>query len=194
MLPDHVLASVPFAAQFRFPRNVVRRDLLSYEYGGIALNDPSRGLRFQVWKGEYIEDEIILSAGGVAPVSVLTMPNIAEFDFTFDQNMRVAIAYSLLTGGSRFYWYDTTINDYATLDLGAAITPRCALDDNRDMEIGVSDIILAYVRNGSLYFREQRDRYTVERQLAVNVGNEGLVQIGMNRLWRFQFHLYSATA
>lgn len=193
MLPDHVLSTQPQPAQFRYPRNIPRQPLVSYEYGGVALNDASQGLRRRVWKCEYIESEFIVSADGVAAVSVLAVNNVAEFDFTFDQNMRVAIAYETIVGGvgagARFYWFDNTEGDYVTLELGSdAYHPRCALDDNRDYEIGSSDIILAYMMGGTLYFREQRDRYTVERVLAENVG-AGLVQIGMNNRWRFQFQI-----
>lgn len=194
MLPDHVLSSTTIAAQFRFPRNIPRRSLECYEYGGIALDDASKGLRVQVWKAEYLDGQVVVSADSVAPTPVLTVANVAAFDFTFDQNMRVAVAYELHGGGSRFYWYDTTIPAYTTLDLGTAITPRCALDDNRDIEVPISDIILAYVRSGNLYFREQRDRYTVERLLRSAVGDGGIIQVGMNRVWRFQFQMSTASA
>lgn len=193
MLPDHVLSTQPHPAQFRYPRNIPRQPLISYEYGGIALNDASQGLRRRVWKAEYIEGEFIVSAEGVAPVVVLAVNNVDSFDFTFDQNMRVAIAYETAVGGTgtgaRFYWFDNTLGGYTTLELGSdAYHPRCALDDNRDYEIGVSDIILAYMRDGSLYFREQRDRYLDEYLLLENAG-AGLIQIGMNNVWRFQFQL-----
>lgn len=193
MLPDHVLSTQPIPAQFRFPRNIPKRPLIAYEYGGVALDDPSRGLRVKVYKGEYVNGEIVVSADGVPATSVLAVPNVADFDFTFDQNMRIAIAYELVEGGSRFYWYDTTVSEYVTLDLGSAITPRCAHDDNRDYQTSRSDIILAYVRGGGLYYREQRDRYTIERKLSDAAGPGGLIQIGMNRVWRFQFQLSSAS-
>lgn len=193
MLPDQVLSSTAFQAQFRYPRNIPRRPLVSYEYGGVALNDASQGLRRRVWKMEYLDGDFILSADGVEAATVLSIDSVTEFDFTFDQNMRLAIAYETVVGGvgggARFYWYDSTLSDYTTLELGSsATTPRCALDDNRDYQTSVSDIILAYVRAGTLYYREQRDRYTVERSLLENAG-AGLVQIGMNNLWRFQFQL-----
>lgn len=194
MLPDHVLSTEIIAAQFRFPRNIPRRPLVDYEYGGVALDDPSRGLRDRVWRGEYIENQVVISASGVAPTPVLSVENLLDFSFTFDQNMRVAIAYELIAGGAYFYWYDGTVPGYTTLALPAgSITPRCAMDDNRDSQSTRSDIILAYVRAGRLYFREQRDRYTVEYELDDSVGPGGLIQIGMNRLWRFQFQLSSAS-
>lgn len=193
MLPDHVLSTQSIPAQFRFPRNIPKQPLVAYEYGGLDLDDASRGLRVKVWKGEYVDGSIFVSAEGVAPTTVLSVADVADFDFTWDQNMRVAIAYELVTGGSRFYWYDTTVSGYVTLDLGSAITPRCAIDDNRDYQTSRSDIILAYVRDGSLYFREQRDRYTIERELSDAAGPGGLIQIGMNRVWRMQFQLSTAS-
>lgn len=194
MLPDHVLSTTSRPAQFRYPRNIPKRPLVDYEYGGVALNDASQGLRSKVWMGEYIDGSIVLSAAAVTPTSVLAIENVKEFGFTFDQNMQPAVAYELVTGESRFYWYDATIPGYTTLDLpSGSITPRCAVDDNRDMQTPVSDIILAYVRAGHLYIREQRDRYTVEYDLSDNAGPGGIVQIGMNRLWRFQFQMATAS-
>lgn len=192
MLPDHVLSTEYIPAQFRFPRNIPKRPLISYEYGGIALNDASQGLRVKVWRGQYIDGEIVVDADGVAPTSVLTVANVSDFDFTFDQNMRLAIAYELVGGGSRFYWYDTTVSDYVTMDLETAVTPKCAMDDNRDSQTARSDIILAYIRAGTLYFREQRDRYEVEYELLEAAG-PAIIQIGMNRLWRFQFQISTAS-
>lgn len=192
MLPDHVLSTETFAAQFRYPRNIPRRPLIDYEYGGVALNDASRGLRVKVWKAEYLDGQIIVSAPGVTPEAVLTIEGLRQLSFTFDQNMQIAVAYELEDGGTAFVWYDGTIPGYTTLDLGAAITPRCAIDDNRDYQTPRSDIILAYCRGGSLYFREQRDRYEDEYLLSDAVGQRGLIQVGMNRLWRFQFQLSTA--
>ena len=44
MLPQEVLSSEPVPAQFRYPRNVPRAPLIDYEYGGLALQDASRGI------------------------------------------------------------------------------------------------------------------------------------------------------
>lgn len=194
MLPDHVLSTEPIAAQFNFPRNIPKRPLLDYEFGGVDLNDATEGLQVKVWKGEYIEGQVVLSASGVAPVAVLTIAGLKDFSFTFDQNMRVAVAYELEAGGSHFYWYDTTISAYTTLNLAAGtITPLCCLDDKRELQIPSSDIILAYCRAGALYFREQRDRYQTEYLLHSAVGDRGLIQIGMNRVWRMQFMIATPT-
>lgn len=194
MLPDEVLSTTAIARQFWFPRNIPRQSQIDYEYGGVALNDGSRGRRVKVWKAEYIEGFITLSAQDVAPIAYLEVPDLFEFAFTFDANMNPFIAYELLNGQSKFYWFDTVAADFVTTTLPATSkTPRCAVDDNRDLQTGPSDIILAYCRAGSLYFRAQRERYLEEHLLSNAVGTSGLIQIGMNKGLRFQFQLSTAS-
>lgn len=192
MLPQDILSSTPVPAQFRYPRNVPRAALVDYEYGGRALQDASRGLRYQVWKGEYIDEQVVLSAPEVPAAALLSIPNIVEFGFTFDQNMNPFVAYELASGECKFYWFDSTIPGFTTTTLPAGSTsPRCALDDNRALQIPISDIILAYVREGSLYIRAQRDRYLTEYELSDEIGGSRLLQVGLSEQLRFQFQLSS---
>lgn len=191
MIPDNVLSTEIVQAGFLFPRNTPRRPLVDYEYGGIAIQDGTRGLRVKVWKGEYVDNQIILSAEGVEPTAVLTVAGVEEFQFTFDRNMNVFVTYQLTNGTCRFYWFDSLVANYVTTELASGtITPRCAHDDNRDLETLSSDIVLAYARAGNLYFRQQRERYNTEHLLGEDIAPNGLVQIGMNRKMRFQFQLY----
>jgi hypothetical protein len=191
MIPDGVLSTEIISAGFLYPRGTPRRPLVDYEYGGVDIQDGTRGLRVKVWKGEYIDGQIVLSAEGVPPTPVLTVAGVEEFQFTFDRNMNVFIAYQLTNGFCNFYWFDSLVSNFVTttLPLGT-ITPRCAHDDNRDLETTSSDIILAYVISGNLYYRQQRERYQIQHLLAENVAPNGLVQIGLNRVMRFQFQLY----
>lgn len=192
MLPQNVLSTDPVPAQFRYPRNVPRAALIDYEYGGVALQDASKGLRYQVWKCEYLDEQVILSAPEVLPFTLLTVPNITELAFTFDQNMNPFVCYELANGDAKFYWFDSTIPGFTTTTLpSGSLSPRCALDDNRPLQIPISDIILAYVRSGSLYFRAQRDRYLVEYELSDLIGGSRLLQIGMNAQLRMQFLMSS---
>lgn len=189
MIPDDVLSTTPIVGQFLFPRNIPRRPLLDYEYGGVDIQDGTQGLRVKVWKGEYLDGSVVLSADGVAPVEIIAVPGLSDFQFTFDRNMNPFITYELIDGTCRFYWFDTLVSNFVTTTLAAGtITPRCAHDDNRDLETNTSDIILAYCRSGNLYYREQRERYQTEHLLS-NQAPNGLVQIGMNRKLRMQFQL-----
>jgi hypothetical protein len=68
------------------------------------------------------------------------------------------------------------------------ITPKCSLDDKRQLQVSRSDIILAYIREGALYARQQRDRFDTEYLLKSDVGGY-LRRIGMNVQQRFQFDI-----
>lgn len=190
MLPDSVLSSEVVDAPFLFPRNITRRPLRDYEYGGRAIQDPSFGLKDRVWTGDYIDGAVVLAAPGVAPTEVLELANIEQFSFTFDQNMQPFVAYQLENGTAAFYWYDSTAPGFVTTTLTTgSYDPRCSLDDKRPLQTGNSDIILAYCRAGSLYMRVQRDRYETEYELADDIEQRELIQIGMNVRLRFQFQL-----
>lgn len=134
--------------------------------GGVALNDTSKPLNFQVWQVQYnaTTGDLTLTSSATGHSSVVfTRPDITELSLTFDQNMRLFIAF-VQAGQAKFYWYDPIANamTFDETTLGSAINPRCTLDDKRGTQIPVSDIILAYVRAGSIYYRSQQDRYTVE--------------------------------
>ena len=188
MLPENVLSSSVVSGSFLYPRNIPKSPLFDYEMGGLDIEDSSAGLRVKAWRGQVIENSIVLDADAVPPVTIITVPEIREFSFTFDQSMRPFITYVLENDEAYYYWYDTTIPGYRTTQLAAGTSsPRCAIDDNRNSQAGASDIILAYVRGFRLYFRAQRDRYLIEYAPAPDTGFRRLAQIGMSNKNRFQF-------
>lgn len=190
MLPDSVLSTEVLSAQFCYPRNIPRAALVDYEYGGVAIQDPSEGLRFQVWRGDYLENGIVLSAPTVPAFNALAVANVDTFGFTFDQNMQPFFCYELSNGNAFFRWFDGTVPGFVTIQLpDGSRSPRCCVDDNRRTQIGVSDIILAYCRDEALYFRAQRERFEDEHELTTEIGPARLLQIGLNKVNRFQFHL-----
>jgi len=102
--------------------------------------------------------------------------------------MNVALAF-VQGGESKFYWYDSNLGAMTVTNFGSSvITPRVSHDDKRDMQSASSDVILAYVKNSSLYFRMQRDRYQIE-YLLKSGDCKGLIKIGMNSKLRLQFLL-----
>ncbi|WP_299589679.1 hypothetical protein, partial [uncultured Microbulbifer sp.] len=168
------------------------RAITDYERGGIALQDPSRGLNVQTWRARVLEDgrAIVLDAQQVRASTVITGVNITEVSLAFDQNMRPVIAY-VESGTAKLYWYDSSQDAQVTTSWPGFITPRVSLDDKRQLQSSVSDVIFAYLKDGNLYHRQQRDRYGTEYLLASNVNSPGLVKIGMSRNLRFQFLLKS---
>lgn len=187
MIPEERLSTQVVPAPFLGSRGefpITRT--FDYEDGGIALQDPSEGLQFQTWRGYILNDQIILEAPGIPPFTAYTGTNLTEVSITFDQNMRPTFAF-VEDGVAKLRWYDSVPEETVITTLGADhISPRVTLDDKHPLGITDSDVILAYVRAGNLYFRAQRDRFQVEYLLREDVP-ERLQVIGMNTGWRLQF-------
>lgn len=192
MIPD--LSPIAVVGDYLVPDNREVPPLEDYEIGGVAIQNPSQGLRVKVWHGFMVDGWITLEAPGVPATPIYTEPNIIEFSFTFDQNMNTFITFLVKApeddvATAKFRWFDSTILDYTvtTLD-GYVESPRCSLDDKRPESLGISDVLLAYVKNDNLYIRAQRDRYTVEYLLKENVGAT-IHKFGMANKLRMQFKM-----
>lgn len=161
---------------------------MDYEDGGIAISDPSQGLRVQVWKGQLVGQTVVIEAESTGEtMTVYNGSRITELSFTFDQNMRPVVVV-VDVNRTKLRFYDSFISDYTTEDFGNTWSnPRVFLDDKRQPLLAVSDVILAYIRAGNLYMRLQRDRYGVEYFLRDKAS--GLHTFGMGRNWRLQFHM-----
>jgi hypothetical protein len=191
MLPNHILSAIPEPAPFLPPRTNIRfsaqSGLSDTHYGGIAIGDPSHGLQYQLWTAYTDSTGSVYLQAPNTPAFV-QLPNVGAVwvALAFDQNARVFIAYAQANGSAFYYWFDSTIPGYRTTPLNGVV-PRvfASLDDSRVLELNSSDVILAYVRTGTLYFRAQRDRFGVEYTLGAAPAT--LVQIGMNHGNRFQF-------
>ena len=180
-LPDLVFASQSLPAVFVGGRAFPVQKHIDYELGPIAIQDPSKGSQYQIWRARMENNYVYLSAPNVAEFVLLDLPKVTEISFTFDQNGRHIFAY-VQDGVSWLRWYDTSVADYVTTVING-ITPRVTLDDKREMQRSVSDILVFYARDNSLFMRMQRDRYGVEYHLATNV-TDGIVKCGMMNNWR----------
>jgi len=196
MLPDYALSTVNLPTILLGARSKsigLRND---YEDGPISIGNASSGINYQEWHGRITDTGISIGALNVPDVEIIHASNIYEFSFTFDQNGRLTIVY-VIEGVAYLWWYDSNVGNMTTTNLGSTFkNPRVSLDDKRSKSNSSSDIILAYLRNYNLYYRQQRDRYTLEYLLASNVYNDTngiqsnyLIKIGMGRNLRFQFVL-----
>ena len=133
-------------------------------------------------KIDYIGDSTI--------TEILKAPKITEIDLTFDQNMRPCVAF-VSDSIPKLYWYDTKIGDFNIMTFSGILSPRVSLDDKRDFNISNSDIIFAYIKNNGLYYRQQRERFTVEHLLKSYQNNHSklLWRIGMGINNRFLFYV-----
>jgi hypothetical protein len=191
MIPENRLSTAPVYAPFYAPDDIdPPDDLWDVELGGVALSDPSEGLRVKVWmlRAEGATGKVYLSAPDVLETLVFTAPGVQEVSLSFDQNMRPFIAF-VQNGQAKFRWYDSLLGANRITDLDPLDrNPRCTLDDKRDLQTasGNNDIILAYTRENALYFRAQRERYETEHLLKTGV-NGRLLRVGMNTGKRLQF-------
>jgi hypothetical protein len=192
-LPENQLSVSAAPAPFVGARSLPITPIVDYEDGGIAISDPSRGLLYQRWRailfrpGE-VDSYVQLDAREVAPFTLLELPNITEISIAFDQLMRPTLAF-VRNGIAYLRWFDSVPGQYVITEIGAGIiTPRVSMDDKRLLATDgyqLNDVILAYVREGNLYYRQQRDRFLIERLLAEGV--KPLIKIGFSRGLRFQF-------
>ncbi len=182
MIPDNSLSSEPV------PSPIIGGKANPHqENGGVGLGDASEGLLYQIWTGSQVGDNIYVEAPNTAATLVYSGANISEFSFTFDQNMRITIAF-VQAGVAKIYWYDSTIEDYATTAFeSGARCPKVLLDDKRASQTSVSDVLLVYINGDKLYFRQQRDRYGTRYELCSGVTDYTLTKIGMGNNYRIQF-------
>lgn len=191
-LPQNSLSSIPVPSYFLGARAQIFPDYVDYIDGGVGIQDPSLGLDYQIWTAEIISDEladsIVLSAPTHPQEVVYSGADITEVSLAFNQSMQLCIAF-VEQGISKVLWYDTYIYAMTVTEIGAeAVNPKVALDDNREFNRQNSDVILAYIKNGALYYRQQRDRFGVERQLSSGPWI-ALKRIGMGAAMRFQFQV-----
>lgn len=175
--------SAPYSSRVRLPGEF----LVDYEVGGVGVSDTSAGLLVKLWTARYEDGDVLLSADGVPETVLFSRPGITQIALAFDTNMAPFIAFQD-AGGVAYWWFDPSQSQHVIgpyLPAGCN-SPRCTLDDKRYLTDATRDIILAYLRDGALCYRQQRDNYGIERVLN-DGGYLGLVAVAMNRKNSLQF-------
>jgi hypothetical protein len=190
MLPNDAISTVPITAPFLWPDSQRLTFLEDFEAGGVDIQDTSAGLSDYRWRCFVGPTGIHIQRDGLPDQLWITVNGVLEVALAFDQNMRPAVAYRLQDGRVYLRWYDSQIAQYTTTDFGLGKNPRLTLDDKRPSQMANSDVIFAYMRDGAVYYRRQRDRYQVENQIASGLtATTVLRNIGMGTNWRLQFEL-----
>lgn len=185
-LPNNTLSTTPAPSEFIGGAAMPVTRTIDYETGAGALNDPTLGHFYQMWQARIVDDKIYVSADNVPEFLFYTGTAVTDVSIAFDQNMNLHVAYRDLER-TYLYWYNTLTGQQETRDFGTGyLTPKLTLDDKRETQSGGSDIIFAYVREGDLYHRIQRERFDVERLLATGP-YLGINKMGMTRGLRLQF-------
>ena len=200
MLPDNELSTLAVVRGYNDPVKRPGDFLTDWERGGIGLNDSSTGMLVQLWTLQVLKDvdappllRVVVSSPIVPETLLFTGNDITEASLSFDQNMNPFVAF-VQAGQAKIYWYDPVVPGQVTTDLAAdVVSPRCCIDQKDPLDIANSDNILAYIRDGWLRLRYQRDRYTVEHDMC-EVGDALLVSVAMNVGNQLQFRMRNVTA
>jgi hypothetical protein len=189
MLPENRASSTPVSGRFAPPDWSLLNDLHDFELGGVALNDPSQGLEVQTWECFYREADVVVKPASGPETVLFSTPRITALSFAFDQNMRPIVAFEQ-EDQVWLWWWDTLTSTRRTDSFGVGRCPRLTLDDKRASQYANSDLVFAYIRDTSLCYRQQRDRFTVERVLRTNVSPMSrLKNVAMTLNWRLKFEL-----
>ena len=190
MLPENTISTSPVPTSFLVPSKTEGDVLIDYEWGGVDIRDTSEGLNKYIWECFYKDNWVVLKNPD-KEVNWLNMEGVTQLGLAFNFNMQPYVTY---VKDSKVYlnWFDTSVQQYVTTDFGNTFkSPQISLDDRRNETSNSSDIIFAYVKGRSIYYRQQRDRFGVEYFVG-EIQQDGvtLVQIGMGRNYRFQFKIY----
>lgn len=185
-LPDNTLSTTAVVSEFIGGAALAVTRTQDYETGAGALNDPTLGMFYQMWAARIVNNKILIKADNLPEFEWYSGTAVEDVSIAFDQNMRLYVAYTDM-GVTYLYWFNTEAGEAQTLNFGTGhLTPKISLDDKRAYQSGASDIIFAYVRDGKLYHRRQRDRFATEYLLS-NGPFLGINKMGMNAGLRFQF-------
>lgn len=177
MIPENRLSTVPVPSSLLVP---MQRDdpFIDFERAGAGLQDPSQGLDVQLWTLRYdvVTGDFVLSAPTYPPAVQFNRANVTWISLSFDSNMNPFISFTE-AGVSKFWWFDTVLSQQVFNDtiIPTATSHYATLDDRRSSQNSARDILLFYIRAGNLYYRQQRDRYTIERLLRSGVTGDVLI-------------------
>lgn len=201
-MPDNRLSTTPVIANYLIPEGVRPHPINSKERGPIAIEDTTEGLLYQNWDMIWdpnTGDFTVTPEDVGTPSIVANAAGVTYSSFTFDQAGRVSLTY-VNNVSSYLIWYDTAVAQTVLTDLGADVrTPNIYLDDKRQTQNVVNDMLLIYTKEKpaagpyALYMKRQRDRFLTEYELQDNLPAWYINAIGMNTGQRVQIRLSSAT-
>jgi len=159
----------------------------SVTIGPVALNDASEKLNNRFWATYFdpsskniILDDLL----GTTTVIINEPLGVKRIGLAFDQNANDTYSWITNTGILMLRFFDGA-ND-TVLNLGTAQDCVITMDMKYQPGNSSSDILLFYIRSGAIFYRIQRDKYSIEYATPVVSGVDKLVDSGMRTDYRFQ--------
>lgn len=182
MLPSNSIFQIPGSVTLPAPDQMKVFGRIDYELGGPVLNDGNAGQFDTVWTCEVVGSTVQLRHDGISAINLFNRANINDIALAFTQNMQPTVAWTETDGSGWLRYFDTDTLDFAILSLGSIRTPRLALDDKRPQSSSISDVLLVYVKDNKIVYRQQRDKFQTEYELLTVNSSTTLVRIGMKDL------------
>ena len=189
MILNHYITNTAALGNYLFDKPETK--LIDRTLGGIALQNTSEGLNYQIWEIYYESGSVrIKGLSNNLTYSLLSLDGITELSLAFDLSMNVSFSY-VANGEAFLSFYDAFTQSYTTLHLENCRSPRMTYDDTREMQTNTSDVICAYINKETLQlcYRLSRDRFTIEYPLKSVAENARLIRVGMTDKLRLQFKI-----
>jgi len=157
MAPERTASSGVFLSK-RF----VEHGVASLVRGGSSAGIGTSGIDFQDWLCTFDAANIYVTPQVSGTGLTLAMLNVTQATVAMDRSNQPNIAYIAL-GTCKLRWWDATINSFVTTVFAGATRILVVQDDPRDPMSSSSDVVVTYQgADTGIYFRRQRDRYSIE--------------------------------
>ena len=196
-IPQGRMSTVPVIGEYIPPEGIPPHPLTTFEPGPIDVEDTTEGLRYQDWQLVWEPDthDFVLTARTTLQSYIIANSvDVTYASFTFDKAGRVTFTWTNFVS-SYLYWYDTFLGQTVTEDIGTdVITPTVYLDDKRDTQNGVNDMLLWYTKADgagkyTLYNKIQRERFLIENTMMTDLESYYITALGMTYELRIQISL-----
>jgi hypothetical protein len=191
------LAPDELSPVFNYPEDLTPDEVpTDWELAGVGLNDSSEGVQYQDWTF-YMDGPDIMVRAPNTPPTVVHSPGLGvlELSGSFDSNMQPVVVWTGADLVTWLRWWNPVTVSFALSTLPALRSPRLTLDDKRASQVVDRDVLLFYIRDETVCYRQQRDRYQVEYQLyPLPKGYRRIGRVGMTDGLRMQVELTLACA
>jgi len=184
-------SATPYATYGLYKPSVSIDTPFELELGPSALNDSDGTIKDFWWLFNFNGTSVTASRYNHFDEAfddeqiIFYVDNVKRLSATFDQLGRPMVFYETVLGELRLYWFDPVLVENTTTVFGVGSYPFSTFDIRWDTSNARSDNMLFYIRDGGIYYRLQRDRYSIEHATPV-INGAILLEADMTVDYRLQ--------
>jgi len=160
------------STELAFPRNEVKVPLIAKAL--IYSDDVPRTLTYDADAEQLVQTDV---DGNI--LHTLDRPGVLSCDLAFDLLDREFYCWMEASDQIWMYWFNSLTSLFETTNITTGQNVCCAFDERRTVLSATADIFLFYQRGEDLFYRLQRDRYTVEYPIPTDQTGVTLLTCGM---------------